>query len=95
MAGDETPEILAALADYESRMERKVTDKVRVDDLDRRMVLDEDVFATDGLLLASKGQEISFPVLARLRNYAEGIGVVQPIKVIVPSLKKNTTAPVG
>jgi len=95
MAGDETPEILAALADYESRMERKVTKKVRVDDLDRRMVLDQDVFATDGLLLASKGQEISFPVLARLRNYAEGIGVVQPIKVIVPSLRKRTTSLVG
>ncbi len=93
MAGDETPEILAALADYESRMERKVTKKLRVDDLDRRMVLDEDVFATDGLLLASKGQAISFPMLARLRNFAAGIGVVQPIKVIVPSLKKKKTAP--
>ena len=95
MVGDETPEILAALADYESRMERKITKKLRVEDLDRRMVLDEDVFATDGHLLAAKGQEISFPVLARLRNYAVEIGVVQPIKVIVPSLRKKTTSPEG
>ena len=95
MAGDETPEILAALADLESRMVRKTTKKLRVDDLERRMVLDQDVSATDGLLLAAKGQEISFPVLARLRNYADGIGVVQPIKVIIPSVRKEATSPVG
>ena len=81
--GQDVPEVFEILKDLESRMERKLAKKVRVEDMDRQMVLDQDVCATDGLLLVSKGQEVTFPVLARLRNYADGIGVVQPIKVVI------------
>ena len=81
--GDEAPGILDALKNFEVQMNRKVVRSLRVNELDRTMILDEDVFATDGLLLVSRGQEVTFPVLARLRNYAEGIGVVQPFRVIV------------
>ena len=81
--GDEVPGILDALEYFEVQMNRKVVKPLRVNELDRSMILDEDVFATDGLLLVSRGQEVTFPVLARLRNYAQGIGVVQPFRVIV------------
>ena len=81
--GQDVLEVFEVLKDLESRIERKVAKKVRIEDMDRQMVLDQDVCATDGLLLVSKGQEVTFPVLARLRNYADGIGVVQPIKVVI------------
>jgi len=81
--GQDVPEVFEVLKDIESGMERKMVKKVRIKDMDRQMVLDQDVFATDGLLLIPKGQEVTFPVLARLRNYADGIGVVQPIKVVI------------
>lgn len=83
--GHNVPEIIEALRNLEASIERKVMISVSIDALDRTMVLAQDVRATNGLLLVPEGQEVTFPVIARLRNHAKGIGVIQPIQVSTKS----------
>ncbi len=79
--GRNVPEIIEALRNLEAGIERKVMISVSIDALDRTMVLAQDVRAKNGLLLVPEGQEVTFPVIARLRNHDKGIGVIQPIQV--------------
>ena len=84
-----SPSILEALKEVEIPKEKSREISIRVPDLNRSMTFNEDIYATDGMLLVSKGDEATYPMISRLRNYAKGIGVVQPFKVIVPALPKR------
>jgi len=57
---------------------------VTINKLAVNTVLAHDVVATDGRLLVTKGEEVTFTTLARLRNWSKGIGVAEPIRVLVP-----------
>jgi len=57
---------------------------VKAKELRISMIADQDIEALNGLLLVPKGQEITYPVLERLRNFAQRIGLVEPIRVINP-----------
>lgn len=57
---------------------------VRVHQLDTSMVLDEDVFGLNGMLLVAGGHEVTVPVILRLRGFARGVGVREPFRVRVP-----------
>jgi len=46
------------------------------------MILDEEVRTKTGTLLATKGHQVTSALLARLRNFAHGVGVVQPFRVL-------------
>lgn len=85
--GDYVPEVLDALEDLEVQQRvqqrRKVVKSVRVSEMDTRMVLDEDVFTKNGRLLAPKSTAVTYLVLGELRTCAKGVGVVEPIRVIV------------
>ncbi len=50
------------------------------------MVAYEDIRASNGLLLVAKDQEITYPVIVRLNNYASRMGVQEPFRVVVPKL---------
>jgi response regulator RpfG family c-di-GMP phosphodiesterase len=65
---------------------------VMVRDLEENMILAEDVKTVMGLLLISKGQEVSRPLLERLKNFVITPGVQEPIRVIVAL--KNLDAPI-
>jgi response regulator RpfG family c-di-GMP phosphodiesterase len=85
------PAVLAALekvlgwkSGYEMR-------KVRVDQLEKGMLLAEDVLSLKGTLLVSKGQEITLVFMNRLRTYADIGGVREPIKVLVPPAEERDT----
>ena len=56
--------------------------KVKAMDLQAGMILNQDVVAKNGLLIASKGQSVSYPVMQRLRNFAHTIGIGEPFEVI-------------
>jgi len=57
---------------------------VRVMELMENMILAEDVKTEKGLLLVTKGQEVSKPLLERLKRFVFMSGIQEPIKVIVP-----------
>jgi response regulator RpfG family c-di-GMP phosphodiesterase len=52
-----------------------------VKDLRIGMLVEQDIHASNGQLLVPRGQQVSFPVLIRLRNFADGVGVVEPFRV--------------
>lgn len=57
---------------------------VQVRELKGGMILGQDVTTEQGKLLISKGQEVSQPLVERLKNVAEVARVKEPIRVIVP-----------
>ena len=54
---------------------------VRALDLHTGMQLEVDIKSAKGMLVAPKGQIITYPLLTRIKNFAEGIGVVEPIRI--------------
>ncbi len=89
---DYQPHLVATLYSFPSlRVEMKEA-FIRVRDLNTTMVLAEDVFTRNGLLLAKKGQEVSLALLHRLQNFARRIGVREPIRVLVPRVKEEEPA---
>lgn len=81
--GEYNPEIVSALESFRMEEMERVIKKVKVNELNTFMIIDEDVRAKNGVLLVAKGQEVTYPVLELLRSFARGIGVVEPIRVIV------------
>ncbi len=45
------------------------------------MIVESDIFATNGALLIPRGSEITTSVLICLTKFAEGVGVEEPIKI--------------
>ena len=56
---------------------------VVVADLTTQMILAEDVTAIDGTLLVGKGQEVTELLRERLKNFARGSTIEEPIRVFV------------
>lgn len=76
-------DMIQALDDLEIEPASTVRRAVKVRELDSFMVLDEDVHASNGLLLATRGLEVTVPVILRLRSFASSLGVKEPLRVII------------
>jgi response regulator RpfG family c-di-GMP phosphodiesterase len=63
---------------------RYLLKSVRVMDMTDSMILAEDVKTVKGLLLVTKGQELTKPLLERLRRFVHLPGIQEPIQVVVP-----------
>ncbi len=68
---------------------------VSIKDLIPGMIFDEEVAAENGVLLVSRGQEVTRPLAIRLLNFDQGIGIKQPIRVRVPTTVSEQGALVG
>ena len=71
---------LEAVLGLEAKYEVRI---VNAKELKENMILAEDVRTRGGLLLISKGQEVSRPLLERLKNFIVSVGVREPIRVLV------------
>lgn len=76
------PKLINALETLKINDLNQVIKMVKVKDLATGMIADEDIEAQNGLLLVPKGQEITYPVLERLRNFSRRTGIVEPFRVI-------------
>ncbi len=83
------PNILAALLEITPPDMAQVIRKVGVMELEKGMMVNQDVLARNGLLIAAKGQKISMTAMQRLRNFSNTIGVEEPIEVIVFQQEKR------
>lgn len=79
------PAVLAGLRDVLDAGPRYETTPIRVAELTCHMILHEDVLTVKGARLVGKGQEITPPLLMRLRRFAESTGIREPITVLVPA----------
>lgn len=86
------PRLLKALETLQPIGQDWVSRLVQVRQLETFMVLDEDVRARNGLLLAPKGHEVNAPLIHRLRSFVLGVGVVEPFRILMPSASEIRVA---
>jgi hypothetical protein len=48
------------------------------------MVADQDIRALNGQVLVPKGEQLTRPLLERLRSFATAVGIDEPIQVLLP-----------
>ena len=76
--------LLEATLDFiQPECDRNAVKVLRVAELNGSMVFDEDVFDINGTLLVKRGKATTSPLIEHLHNYAMGIGVAQPFRVLV------------
>ncbi|MBI4643651.1 MAG: response regulator [Deltaproteobacteria bacterium] len=78
------PAVLAALEAVIWIEARYTVREVSIEELVDSMILDDDVWTKTDTLLITKGEEISTLIRRRLKNFAETVGVKEPIRVLVP-----------
>jgi hypothetical protein len=89
--GEYNPDLLGALEAAGEPASRWAAVSVTADDLDTSMVADEDIRALNGLVLVGKGEQLTNPLLERLRSFAAAVGIVQPVRVLLPQEAASTT----
>jgi hypothetical protein len=62
-------------------VEQGFIEELTVDELHIGMIVMQDVWSNNELLLVPRGQEITHSVLIRLRKFAQRVGVLEPIRV--------------
>ena len=80
---DVPPRLIEALEQVPNAAQTMVRKSVCVSEVRVAMVLDADVMTCSGMRLIPKGQEVTQPILARLRNFADRAGVVEPLRVLI------------
>ncbi len=97
MLGNDPPEALAQLRDRPETFDVSFVNALedlsvaapevralKVSELQAHMVLDENVLSVDGRLVTTKGEEVTSAMLERLKNWAQRVGIVEPVRVLVP-----------
>ncbi len=87
--GEYNPRLLEVLKKLEEENIEKIHKRLDVIDLKPGMIVDQDIISTNGLLLAVKGQEVSFPVIERLRNFSATVGVQEPFQVTIVNKQRK------
>jgi response regulator RpfG family c-di-GMP phosphodiesterase len=82
------PDLLEALGSLQKDAKGIKVKSVGAHELKVGMELNDDVFTSDGILLASKGQEVTYPMLRRLHTFAEGVGILEPVWIKAPPADK-------
>jgi len=85
------PEVVGALHALQGgEGDCEVVREVNVAGLELGMVFVDDVTALDERLLVSRGQEVTESVRERVRNFADNLGVKEPMRVILPDESAGT-----
>lgn len=80
---DYNPQVLEKLKHIRVNDSAREISSLRIQDLTVGMVIEENIMARNGMLLAPKGQVITWPVLQGLLNFSRQVGVVEPVRVSV------------
>lgn len=79
------PAIIEALEPEEDDTPKTEAKIMTIFDITVGMIAARDVVAKNGLLLLPQGQEVTSTVLARLRNFSAGVGLIEPLHMHVPT----------
>jgi response regulator RpfG family c-di-GMP phosphodiesterase len=80
---DYNPLVLEQIKHIKTSDKAREISSMRIQDLTVGMVIEENIMAKNGMLLAPKGQEITWPVLQGLLNFSRQVGVIEPVRVSV------------
>ncbi len=79
------PQIVASLATVDLAPPAMRLELLTIDRLNAMMIIDQDVYASNGTLIVAKGLELTFPAIQHLRHWDRRAGVVQPVRTLVPN----------
>lgn len=78
------PVLVEALAELQGSGRREVIVlELSLRELTVGMCFDQDVRSSKGLLLIARGQEVTPGLLERVRNFSSGLGIHEPIRMVV------------
>lgn len=87
------PSILKAIADIRGSTNHEMEMKeVSLREVKPGMVFAEDVKTARGVLLIARGQEVTPGVMERIMNFSAGLGVKEPIRVLIHHAGDSATA---
>lgn len=75
--------VLEALRNIPLERAKTVTRVLELRQLEPGMVLDQDVMSSKGVRLVPTGQEVTRTMLERLHSVAAGVGIIEPLRVVV------------
>ncbi len=78
------PRLLDALESAEFHSVPRKVLMLRVSELNNTMIAYQDICTSNGVLLLAKGEELTMPLIEKLRGFAKTVGIPQPIGVLVP-----------
>ena len=81
------PAIVESLQSFDFGLQNMVRTQTHCIGLNTQMILDEDICTTSGLLLATKGQQVTEALLRGMLNYSQTIGINEPFAVLCPLLE--------
>ena len=84
VAGHFSPRVLDALETAEVQSVQRQVQLLRVNELEPAMVANRDILTNNGVLLLPKGEDLTLPMIEKLRGFARSVGIVEPISVLVP-----------
>jgi response regulator RpfG family c-di-GMP phosphodiesterase len=84
VAQSKNPQLVGLLEDFSPSALAEHVQTCTLAELRTFMVLDQDVVSKPGNVLVRKGTKLSVALLERLRNFARGVGIVEPVRVRVP-----------
>jgi response regulator RpfG family c-di-GMP phosphodiesterase len=82
---DFSPDFFSALVTLDPNAEEGGTKKCRIPDLLPGMIIQQEVRTNEGVLLVSKGQEVTSPLLAKLKNFHARHALVGELVVSKPA----------
>jgi len=77
------PAMVEALLSFDFGLQNMVRMQTHCAGLNTRMILDEDIRTTTGILLASKGQQVTEALLRGMLNYSDTVGINEPFSVLI------------
>jgi response regulator RpfG family c-di-GMP phosphodiesterase len=80
------PTVVAALESLKPVSGEKEPKMVRISDLAAGMILADELKTNTGVLLVAKGQEVTYPLLVRLKNFHHRKAISDEVLVLVPPI---------
>ena len=77
------PELLKILSGIKLNIENEKIVSVEIRDMSVGMIVERDIKASNGVLIAPKGQEVTWSLIKGLKNFSQQVGVQEPILVRV------------
>ena len=81
--GEYNPELLKVLAGIRLSRENERVVAIELRDMTAGMIVEQDIEALNGVLVAPKGQEVTWSLIKGLKNFSQQVGVKEPILVRV------------
>jgi response regulator RpfG family c-di-GMP phosphodiesterase len=78
-------DVMNALRSLAPANRERVVRQIHIKSLVPGMVLDEDLVSPKGIRLVPAGNEVTQSLIIRLKSIANGVGVVEPFRVLAPS----------